>query len=215
MASNTSGGGDGNVVHRSSDPAALLDVDFLTGVAIENAPFDPGAIVEGDVSYAMLLDAGVPPEVADELRRTHSLVWSFRWVEGADLERRAERVRGLTDAEREWIAASVADEPPSESTASRRDAYAETEWGTYAKTDWDAYAGTVERATGSGPLGRDGTDAACDRCGSDLATFSMGGRELLACESCGFSGFTADHRPRPRLADDSWADAVKRLVTDE
>ena len=72
--------------------------------ALETAAVDPDAIREKEYSYRMLLDAGVDESVADALRRRFSLPWSFE--SDGDLDRRSSEVRGLGDAEREWIAVS-------------------------------------------------------------------------------------------------------------
>ncbi|WP_089790017.1 hypothetical protein [Natronobacterium haloterrestre] len=76
--------------------------------ALEEADLDPDAVREKHHSYRSLLEAGLEEAVADALRRRFSLPWSF--VSDADgdgdLDRRSSEVRGLGEAEREWIAVS-------------------------------------------------------------------------------------------------------------
>ena len=72
--------------------------------ALAEAGIDPAAVSNKECSYRMLLDAGVEESVADALRRRFSLPWSFE-TDG-DLDDRSDRVRGLGEAERAWIAAS-------------------------------------------------------------------------------------------------------------
>lgn len=72
--------------------------------ALEAVDVDPDAIEDKAYSYRMLLDAGVDEPLADDLRRRLSLPWSHE--SDGDLDRRSSEVRGLGEAEREWIAAS-------------------------------------------------------------------------------------------------------------
>ncbi len=72
--------------------------------ALEAVDIDPDAVAAKEYSYRLLLDEGVDESVADSLRRRFSLPWSFE--SDGDLERRSTEVRGLGDAEREWIAVS-------------------------------------------------------------------------------------------------------------
>lgn len=88
-------------------PADLRFVGPATAGVLEDAGIDPGAIPAKRVSHAELLAAGVNPGVAARIRRWYSLAWSFEG--GADLDRRAEQVRGLGDDERDWVAASAGD----------------------------------------------------------------------------------------------------------
>ncbi|MFB6131245.1 MAG: hypothetical protein ABEJ28_10540 [Salinigranum sp.] len=195
MESNVSEGEGRGSVRRTVDPTSTLGVDLVSGIAIETAPFDAGAVADGSVSYRMLVDAGVHPDVADDLRRTWSLVWSFRWRPGADLSRRAARLRGLSEAERAWIAES----DPGDGTASDPP---ETVWA--ERRRWTERAAPEEASEGG--------ERACVRCGSTVATYSLNGREVVVCESCGFSGLSADHRPEPRSRDESWEEAVREFV---
>lgn len=86
------------------------DVKFVgpaTAAVIDDASFDVEDIPNRTVSYEMLREADVNPGVAGRLRREHSLSWSFE--SGNDLTDRSNRVRGLQDEERAWIAASSGD----------------------------------------------------------------------------------------------------------
>lgn len=74
--------------------------------ALAGTDIDAAALERGDVSYRELRVAGVPATVATRLRRAHSLVWAFRWYPGSDLRERADRVSGLDEGEREWVARS-------------------------------------------------------------------------------------------------------------
>ncbi|WP_394340685.1 helix-hairpin-helix domain-containing protein [Natrarchaeobaculum aegyptiacum] len=88
--------------------------------ALEAAGVDPVAVEKKEYSYRMLLEAGLEEELADALRRRFSLPWSFE-TDG-DLEGRSATVRGLGEAEREWIAASGDEEWQAfEATGSRTD----------------------------------------------------------------------------------------------
>lgn len=91
----------------TQEVATATDLKFVgpaTGEAIDEAGFTAGDIVEKNVSYSMLLEAGVNPGVAAKIRRYHSLSWSFDT--SGDLNRRSEQVRGLQDDERAWVAQS-------------------------------------------------------------------------------------------------------------
>ena len=72
--------------------------------ALVDAGIDPDVVLEGECSYRRLRDEGVPEPIADTLRRRLSLPWSFE-TDG-DLDRRSTTVRGLGEAEREWIEVS-------------------------------------------------------------------------------------------------------------
>lgn len=91
------------------EPPAPQEVRFIgpaTAAVLAEAPFDAAAILAKDVSYEMLIDAGVNPGVAGRLRREHSLSWSMARTRGADLRRRSAQIRGLRSDERSWITAS-------------------------------------------------------------------------------------------------------------
>ncbi|MFD1525218.1 DUF7409 domain-containing protein [Halolamina salina] len=93
---------------RSVDtPTDLKFVGPATADAIESAGFSAQDVLEKDVSYRMLLEAGVNPGVAAKIRRHHSLPWSFD--NDGDLDRRSEQVRGLGDEEAAWVASSHGD----------------------------------------------------------------------------------------------------------
>ncbi|PCR90668.1 DUF7409 domain-containing protein [Natrinema ejinorense] len=97
---------------RTTDTAATTGRDTGIGTderqALEAADIDPDAVAGKEYSYRMLLDAGLDEGIAASLRRRYSLPWSFEG-EG-DLDRRSSEVRGLGDAEREWIAVSADEE---------------------------------------------------------------------------------------------------------
>lgn len=117
------------------EPTDLKFVGPATGEAIEEAGFSAQEVADKNVSYRMLLEAGVNPGVAAKIRRYHSLSWSFD-TDG-DLSRRSEQVRGLQDDERAWVADSgigddeATDEEQStidEQTASTDEPDEEAEW---------------------------------------------------------------------------------------
>ncbi|MFC7080437.1 helix-hairpin-helix domain-containing protein [Halorussus caseinilyticus] len=99
--------------------AELTDIHFVgpaTAEVLADADFDATGIADKSVSYEMLIDAGVNPGVATRLRKIHSLHWSFGGSDEDDdsLEQRSEKIRGLQDDEREWVAASSGDWESSE-----------------------------------------------------------------------------------------------------
>lgn len=84
-------------------------LDPIAARALAGTPITPAALRRGDVSYHELRAAGVESGTARRLRREYSLVWDFRWRAGeTDLGERASVVSGLSEAEREWVAASDA-----------------------------------------------------------------------------------------------------------
>ena len=85
-----------------------LSADELA--ALEAAAVDPDTVREKECTYRTLLDAGVDESTAGTLRRRFSLPWSFGDADADDLERRSSEVRGLGEAEREWIAVSADEE---------------------------------------------------------------------------------------------------------
>ncbi|MFD1563973.1 hypothetical protein ACFR99_10475 [Haloarchaeobius amylolyticus] len=72
--------------------------------ALVDAGIDPDAVLERERSYRQLRDDGVAESIADALRRRLSLPWSFE--NDGDLDQRSTAVRGLGEAEREWIEVS-------------------------------------------------------------------------------------------------------------
>lgn len=88
------------------EPDAAIELDERE--ALKAVDIDPDTIAEKKYSYRMLLDQGVDEPIADTLRRRYSLPWSFE--SNGDLDRRSDEVRGLGDAEREWIAVSGDDD---------------------------------------------------------------------------------------------------------
>lgn len=85
---------------------ALRWVGEHTATRLEAADISVSALRERRVSYADLREAGINPGIAALLRRVHSLPWSHS-SDGGDLDRRADQVRGLGDAERAWVTASA------------------------------------------------------------------------------------------------------------
>lgn len=158
----------------SLHPTDLPGVGAGTAAIINGSSFTAADIVTRNVSYTMLLDAGVKERIADDLRREYSLVWSFVWTDNPDLRERASRLKGLSDAEREWIAASSPPNPDGEQTSTGE---------------------TVQRVS-TRPIDVPGPDArpaetendACPQCGTTLSRYSLGARTTTACEACGFTG---------------------------
>lgn len=155
-------------------PTDLVAVDAASAAAIAEAPFDAAAIADREVSYMTLIDADVPPKVANQLRRAYSLVWSFTWRPGADLSRRAETVSGLREDQSAWIEASISDNSTFQdgATAESTDGMPVTDHeDTESTGDEDA---AVSRTK-------------CPRCGEPLVVYSLGAMEQRACEACGFA----------------------------
>jgi len=133
------------------DPHAverLTDIHFVgpaTAEVLARAEFDATGIPEKTVSYEMLMDAGVNPGVATRLRKKHSLPWSFGGEDESDdsLEQRSEKVRGLQDGERAWVAASSGDweDGDRDSTASAATTETATTGGDWTPTGADAETG--------------------------------------------------------------------------
>ncbi|ELY70342.1 hypothetical protein [Natrinema versiforme] len=92
----------------STATAARGAIEPAESDALEAVDIDPETIADKEYSYRMLLDRGVDEPIADTLRRRYSLPWSFE--SDGDLDRRSDEVRGLGDAEREWIAVSGDDD---------------------------------------------------------------------------------------------------------
>lgn len=114
-----------------SDPTELKFVGPATAAALEDAAFSAQDVVDKEVSYRMLLEAGVNPGVAAKIRRYHSLAWSFD--NDGDLDRRSEQVRGLKEAEAAWVASSGPDEDdaaedPTEATPPADEDDGEAAW---------------------------------------------------------------------------------------
>lgn len=111
------GGGDAPEGFEPS-VADLAHVDEAAASVLEDAGVGVGDVVERRVDYRTLVDAGVDLEVASKVRREYSLQWSFG-TDGEDLTERSAEIRGLGDAEREWIAASAGDWEGGLAAASR------------------------------------------------------------------------------------------------
>lgn len=165
---------------RAVEPTDLRHVGPATAVVIDRAPFDAADVRDRTVSYDDLLSAGVNPGVAAKLRREYSLVWSFEWVAGAFLARRADQVGGLDPDQREWIAASPSgDGGPNGADGDVID----------AERAWRERSAWVDAAA-------DGA-ASCGRCGDSLVTFRMGDRRTVHCEACGYVGVAVRSRSAP------------------
>lgn len=115
--------------------------------ALEAADVDPEAVEDKEYAYRALLDAGVDEEVAAALRRRFSLPWSFE-TDG-DLDRRSDEVRGLGEAEREWIAVS-GDEEEWQAFEHAQSRAAETEPEEKTERPWPRPT-PVRAVTGVGP----------------------------------------------------------------
>lgn len=133
----------GDTGRRAVDaPTDLKFVGPATAAAIEDAGFDAQAIADKEVSYRILLEAGVNPGVAAKIRRYHSLAWSFD--NDGDLGRRSKQVRGLEEDEAEWVASSSVDDGDSTAAAAES---ADTSPTTAADGDSDGEAAWVANAT--------------------------------------------------------------------
>lgn len=163
----------------AAEPAAIdIDPLELTGVGagsaaiIKGSSFDASDILLKNVSYRMLLDAGITPRVAEELRRAYSLVWTFYWEEDPDLGARADTVSGLTPAERDWVAASTAAVPR------------ETDEATESPTSVVHSSASPIADSTEPPESLEG----CPRCGGSLSVYAIGGDESIGCDDCGYVG---------------------------
>lgn len=118
--------------------AESTDLKFVgpaTAAVIDAAEFDGQAIADREVSFRMLVDAGVNPGVAAKIRRWHSLSWTFE--SGDDLGRRSEQIRHLQDDERAWVASSygAGDEADADASSPVQPAATEDEWVASATDD--------------------------------------------------------------------------------
>ena len=105
---------DEDALLEAAEPGAALAIEGEPGPkshfepeereALADVGIDTEAIRERECSYRKLRDEAVPEPIADALRRRFSLPWSFE-TDG-DLDRRSTAVRGLGEAEREWIEVS-------------------------------------------------------------------------------------------------------------
>ncbi|MBP1985622.1 DUF7409 domain-containing protein [Halolamina salifodinae] len=175
------------------DPTDLKYVGPVTAGAIEAAGFSAQAVADKEVSYRMLLDAGVNPGVAAKIRRHHSLAWSFD--NDGDLDRRSAQVRGLQDEEAAWIADSgvgeeAADEEATETQPQPTDDEADEEaaWVADSADGEDAVDG-VEDAGGTA---------------DDEAAWVAGATDGDAGESA-----TADGSGDPLAAEAAWRERSK------
>ncbi|RDZ47151.1 hypothetical protein C5B91_05665 [Haloferax sp. Atlit-10N] len=177
---------------RASDavPTELQDLKYVgpaTAESLAESNIDVDAIVDGEVCYRDLVDAGTNPGVAAKIRRWHSLSWSFN--SGDDLDRRSSQVRGLGDDERAWVAASSGDWDATDEADTGDDERDAGDWtpsgrseaagssGPARDGDWtpsgasddaDAPSKTTESGDWT-PSGRETNDASADGSGDALA----------------------------------------------
>lgn len=176
-------------LERDEAAESLTDLRFIgqaTADALREHGVDARAIREKTVSYEMLLDAGVNPGIATQLRREYSLPWSRERTHGANLRRRSAQVRTLQDEERAWIDAST-------------EAWENAETEPEAKPNVDAANGRKQTA--------------CPRCGGDLSTYALGDRRRVVCEACGYTGVNVKLSNNSG-EDESWDDALDRFSDD-
>lgn len=164
-------------------PTDLVAVNGAAAAAIAEAPFDAGDIPDRRVSYAMLIDAGVEPAIADRLRHAYSLVWSFVWRPGSDLKRRAAVVDGLLEEQKAWIAASAPDRGEDSEPLS-----IPAPKTTQDSTPESTQAGETHLTAGA-------IEDECPRCGSALVLYALGGCTQTACDDCGYVGFDTNVNP--------------------
>ena len=50
----------------------------------------------------------------------------------------------------------------------------------------------------------------CPRCSSQLERYSLGGKESVTCEGCGYIGVPVEHRGESRRPE-TWDDALERF----
>lgn len=126
----------------TGDEATLMTLESVServAALLAAAGIDARDIRDRRVSRADLVAAGVPEGDADSIRRSHRLAWSFRSGEG-DLVRRAARVRGLSAAERAWVAAADGDWEGAAAVAAGRSETALTGITGVSETDADRLA---------------------------------------------------------------------------
>ncbi|AHF98962.1 hypothetical protein HALLA_08870 [Halostagnicola larsenii XH-48] len=121
-------------------------IEERTRESLERADIDPRRVSEKAYSFRMLLEAGLEESVAAHLRRRFSLPWSFE-TDG-DLDKRSTEVRGLGEAEREWVVASADENWQAFENVSPPDREAESTEAT--ERSWPRPT-PVERVTGVGP----------------------------------------------------------------
>lgn len=146
-AADTDGTADAAIAVRERDAVGERRLEDDERAALEAAEIDPDAVPAKEYSYRMLLDAGVDESTADALRRRFSLPWSFEGDDG-DLERRSSEIRGLGEAEREWIA--VSDDEEWQAFEYARSRAAETEPEEETERPWPRPT-PVTACTGVGP----------------------------------------------------------------
>lgn len=176
----------------------LKFVGPVTAGAIEESGFAVQDLVDKNVSYRMLLSAGVNAGVAAKIRRYHSLSWSFD-ADG-DLSRRSEQVRGLQDEERAWVAdsgigdADAEDDPAAEPAT---DAEGEAAWVADSES---AQADDTEGEDGIGPA-RNGDN--------EPAAPTAEAGEAAWVTNSGSATTTADGSGDPIAAEAAWRERSK------
>jgi predicted flap endonuclease-1-like 5' DNA nuclease len=134
---------------------ALTDIHLVgpaTAEVLERAEFDGTGIADKSVSYEMLINAGVNPGVAVRLRKEHSLHWSFGGSDENDdsLEQRSEKIRGLQDEERAWVAASSGDWESTEPETAETSEAASGDWTPTGEASTDGSVAAETSTDGSG-----------------------------------------------------------------
>lgn len=152
----------GNTSEESAeeDSPALMDLKFVgpaTAEVMDAAGYAAADVRDKRVSYRMLVTAGANAGVATKVRREHSLPWSITGEGNEDLGRRSDQVRGLSDEERAWVAASAGDwaagsqssgsaDEPAEADGSGESPAAEAAWRERSKPE------PVTEIEGIGPV---------------------------------------------------------------
>ncbi|WP_135535602.1 DUF7409 domain-containing protein [Halostella pelagica] len=129
-----------------ADTDDLTDLQFVgesTASTLRELGVNAADVRAKTVSYRQLVDAGVNPGVATKIRREHSLHWNLDG-QGEDLGNRSNTVRGLQDAERDWVAESQGDWQTTNSDESP------TQSGDWTPSDGGTDAAADAEADGSG-----------------------------------------------------------------
>lgn len=198
------------------EPTSLRYVGPATAIVIEQAEFDAVDIREARVSHRNLVEAGVNPGIAELLRREYALLWNFRWHPGGEyLPRRAAKMRGASQAERRWIAASAdgfeGRLPDVAANGAGQGDPPAFEFNIDDWPDWPEVDGEHETTAGLDATFGDTDDARteCPRCEQALSTFEMGNQQSVQCTNCGYVGVQLSSHAV------AWRRAVERLVRGE
>lgn len=197
----------GDTERRSvDDPTDLKFVGPATAGAIEAAGFSAQAVADKEVSYRMLLEAGVNPGVAAKIRRHHSLAWSFD--NDGDLDRRSTQVRGLQDEEAAWVADSrVGDREGGDAAEAADEGTIEPQ---HAETDDEAdeeaawVADSTDRTDRSTEQTEDAEESTAEEVAADEAAWVAGSTGDDTEESA-----TADGSGDPLAAEAAWRERSK------